>query len=63
MEVSKQLQELADAIMIQRQMRVEAKITALPVKATGPLATVFAGFFLLIIAGMFVRVMQAFGPT
>lgn len=62
-EISKQLQELADAIMVQRQMRVEAKITSLPVKATGPLAMVFAGFFLLIMAGLFVRVMQAFSSV
>lgn len=60
-EVSKQLQELADAVMVQRQVQVEARISALPVKATGPLATVFAGFFALLFAGLFVRLLSAFG--
>lgn len=60
-EVSKQLQELADSVMVQRQVQVEAKITALPVKATGPLAMVFAGFFALLFAGLLVRIMGAFG--
>lgn len=59
-EVSKQLQELADAVMMQRQVQVEAKITSLPVKATGPLATVFAGFFALLFSGLIVRIMGAF---
>lgn len=60
-EVSKQLQELADSVMMQRQIQIEAKIAALPVKATGPLATVFAGFFGLLFAGLFVRIATAFG--
>ena len=59
-EISKQLQELADSVMVQRQTQVEGKITALPVKATGPLATVFAGFFSLLFAGLIVRLMSAF---
>lgn len=60
-EITKQLQELADSVMTQRQVQVEARITALPVKATGPLATVFAGFFALLFAGLCVRLMTAFG--
>jgi len=60
-EISKQLQELADAVMIQRQVQVEGKISALPVKATGPLGCVFAGFFGLLFAGLVVRLMEAFG--
>ncbi len=60
-EISKQLQELADAVMVQRQVQVEARITSLPVKATGPLAMVFAGFFALLFAGLLVRLMSAFG--
>ncbi len=59
-ELSKQLQELADAVMMQRQVQIEAKITTLPVKATGPLATVFAGFFGVLLAGLLVRLMSAF---
>jgi Flp pilus assembly protein TadB len=60
-EVSKQLQELADSVMVQRQVQVEGKITSLPVKATGPLAMVFAGFFALLFAGLLVRLLSAFG--
>lgn len=60
-EISKQLQELADSVMMQRQVQIEQKITALPVKATGPLAMVFAGFFALLFAGLLVRLLQAFG--
>lgn len=59
-EISRQLQELADAMSIQRQMAIEEKITALPVKATGPLVMVFAGFFLLLFAGIVVRLAGAF---
>jgi Flp pilus assembly protein TadB len=60
-EVSKQLQELADSVMMQRQVQIEGKITSLPVKATGPLAMVFAGFFALLFAGLLVRLLSAFG--
>lgn len=60
-EISKQLQELADAVMIQRQVFVEGRISQLPVKATGPLGSVFAGFFGLLFAGLVVRLMEAFG--
>ena len=59
-ELSRQLQELADAVMTQRQVQIEGKIAALPVKATGPLGLVFAGFFALLFAGLFVRLMGAF---
>ena len=62
-ELSKQLQELADAVMTQRQVQIEGKIAALPVKATGPLGLVFAGFFALLFAGLFVRLMGAFSTA
>lgn len=62
-EVSKQLQELADSVMVQRQVQIEGKIASLPVKATGPLATVFAGFFALLFAGLFVRLISAFSTN
>jgi tight adherence protein C len=60
-EVSKQLQELADSVMVQRQVFIEGRIASLPVKATGPLAMVFAGFFALLFAGLMVKIMEAFG--
>lgn len=59
-EISKQLQELADSVMIQRQVHIEGKIAALPVKATGPLSMVFAGFLLILFAGLFVQILKAF---
>lgn len=59
-EISRQLQELADAMSTQRQMAIEGKITALPVKATGPLVFVFSGFFMLLFAGIVVRLGNAF---
>jgi pilus assembly protein TadC len=60
-ELSKQLQELADAVATQRQTVVEAKIAALPVKATGPLAMVFAGFFAMLLSGLVTKISGAFG--
>lgn len=59
-EVSRQLQELADAVTMQRQIRVEARISRLPVKATGPLTVVFAGFFGLLFTGIFARIAGIF---
>lgn len=60
-EVSRQLQELADAVTVQRQVQVEGRITALPVKATFPLTCVFFGFFLILGAGIFIRLIESFG--
>jgi len=58
-EISKQLQELATAIMSERQTQVEGKIAGLAVKATGPLFMVFAGFFSLMLAGIFARLVSS----
>ncbi|MCC6933391.1 MAG: type II secretion system F family protein [Deltaproteobacteria bacterium] len=62
-EVSRQLQDLADAVAMERQIVIEAKITALPVKATGPLAIVFMGFFIVLIGSIFLKVSDAFVTT
>jgi pilus assembly protein TadC len=59
-QISKQLTELADSVMMQRQIQIKSRIAALPVKATGPLFATFAGFFLLIFAGLFVRLALLF---
>lgn len=59
-ELSKQLQELADSVMTQRQLQVEAKIASLPVKATLPLTMVLAGFFSLLFAGLAVKFITNF---
>jgi pilus assembly protein TadC len=56
-EISKQLQELANSVMNERQTQIEGKIAALPVKATGPLFLVFAGFFTLMLSGIFVKIL------
>ena len=61
-EVSRQLQDLADAVTMQKQIRVEARITALPVKATGPLAIVFMGFFVILLSAMFLKVIDSLNP-
>jgi Flp pilus assembly protein TadB len=60
-EISKQLQDLADSVMAERQYIVEAKIAGLPVKATGPLFMVFAGFFVLLLSGVFTRLTEQLG--
>ncbi|MCC6954894.1 MAG: type II secretion system F family protein [Deltaproteobacteria bacterium] len=60
-DITKNLQDMADATMIQRATEVEGRIAALPVKATGPLCCVFAGFFALMLAGLFVQMLNAFG--
>lgn len=43
-EVSKQLQELANSVTIQRENKVEEQIKKLELKATGPVALVFISF-------------------
>lgn len=59
-EISKQLQELAESVTVQRQVRIEAKIAALPVKATLPLVVIFGGFFLILFSGLAVRMLSVF---
>lgn len=61
-EISKQLQELADAVSTERQTDVEGRIQALPVKATGPLFMVFSGYFAIMMSGIMVKLFTAF-PT
>lgn len=57
-EISKQLQELSEAVTLARQMQIEAKIAGLPTKATGALALVFIGFFGMLLAGLLVRLSE-----
>jgi Flp pilus assembly protein TadB len=57
-EISKQLQELSESVTLARQMQIEAKITALPTRATGALALVFIGFFGMLLAGLLVRLSE-----
>lgn len=47
-EVSKQLQELANSVTVQRENKVEEQIKKLELKATGPVALVFLSFLALL---------------
>ena len=50
-EISKQLQELANAVSSQRETKIDAKIRKLELEATGPVALVFLGFILILLIG------------
>ncbi len=55
-EISRQLQELADAVASQRETKIEAKIKKLELHATGPVALVFLGFILILLVGFFIQI-------
>lgn len=59
-EITKQLQELADAVANQRETRIEAKIKKLELEATGPVGLVFLGFLMILLIGFGAQVMKAF---
>lgn len=59
-EISKQLQELADAVASQREARIEARIKTLELEATGPVGLVFLGFMGIFLIGIGMKVMEAF---
>jgi Flp pilus assembly protein TadB len=59
-DISSQLQELADAVSKQREARIEEQIKKLEVKASGPVAMVFAGFMIALVGGLFLRIMEVF---
>jgi Flp pilus assembly protein TadB len=56
-EVSKQLQELADAVSSQREAKIEGEIRKLELKATGPVSLVFLAFVLLLGLGIAAQVL------
>jgi Flp pilus assembly protein TadB len=56
-EVSKQLQELADAVTSQRESRIDADIRRMEVKASGPVAMIFIAYMLLLGLGIAGQVM------
>ncbi|MCB0329227.1 MAG: type II secretion system F family protein [Bdellovibrionales bacterium] len=60
-EITRQLQELADAVANQRETKIEAKIKKLELEATGPVALVFMGFLLILLIGFGIQIKQAFG--
>jgi Flp pilus assembly protein TadB len=59
-EVTRQLQELADAVGMQRETKVEEQIKKLELKATGPVALVFVGFMIILLIGFGVQLDAAF---
>ncbi|MBX7144322.1 MAG: type II secretion system F family protein [Oligoflexia bacterium] len=59
-EITRQLQELADAVSAQREARIEAKIKKLELEATGPVAMVFLGFLVIMLVGFGLQVVGAF---
>ena len=50
-EITKQLQDLSEAVSSTREMRVEEKIKKLELAATAPVAFVFAGFLFILLIG------------
>jgi len=59
-EISKQLQELANAVGSQRETKIDAKIRKLELQATGPVALVFLGFILILLIGFGIQVKKGF---
>jgi Flp pilus assembly protein TadB len=55
-EISKQMQELADSVSSMRETKVEERIKTLELKATGPVALVFVGFMIILVAGFFIQI-------
>lgn len=60
-EISRQLQELADAVSGQRETAIDAKINKLELLATGPVAVVFVGFIIILMIGFGLQLQGAFG--
>jgi len=51
-EISKQLQDLADAVGAQREAKIEERIRKLELKASGPVALVFIAYMILLFVGI-----------
>lgn len=60
-EISKQLQEMADAVASQRETKIEAKIKKLELEATGPVAFAFVGFLMILFTCIGLQMAKAFG--
>lgn len=59
-EISRQLQELADAVASMRETRIEGVIKKLELKATGPVGLVFLGFIIILLIGFGIQIKNAF---
>lgn len=51
-EISRQLQDLADAVASSREAKIEAKLRTLELKATAPVGLVFLGYLVILAAGI-----------
>jgi Flp pilus assembly protein TadB len=60
-EITRQLNELADAVANQRATKIEAKIKKLELVATVPVALVFFGFMIILLIGFGIQMKDAFG--
>jgi Flp pilus assembly protein TadB len=58
-EVSRQLQELADAVSAQREVKIEEKIKKLELEATAPVALVFFGYIIILLIGFGLQIITA----
>lgn len=58
-EITKQLQELADAVASQRETKIETRIKQLELHATGPVGLVFLAFLVTLITGFGLQVLKA----
>ncbi|GEM_PF-5515129 len=58
-EITKQLQELANAVSSQREIKIEARIKKLELHATGPVALVFLSFMSTLFVGIGFQLMKA----
>lgn len=59
-EITRQLQELADAVSMQRETRIEERIKKLELEATAPVALVFVGFMVILLVGFGLQIQGAF---
>jgi Flp pilus assembly protein TadB len=59
-EVTKQLQDLANAVASQREVKIEALIKSLEIKATGPVGIIFASFMAMFLTSLGVQMMDSF---
>jgi Flp pilus assembly protein TadB len=60
-EISKQLQDLSEAVSSTREMRVDEKIKKLELAATAPVALVFAGFLGILMIGFGMSMAKGLG--
>ncbi len=59
-EITKQLQELANAVASQREARIEGKIKKLELEATGPVGLVFIAFMATFLSSLALQITTAF---